>query len=287
MTIREANEFLVRRLTESGISNAAMESKWLLQEYCSIPGIRIITDRDKELSAEAEARVAEAADRRCSGEPVQYILGSQDFGGFSYSVGNGVLIPRPETELLVSYAERILADYPSLPVLDICSGSGCIGLSVAESGFCKEVFLVEKSAEAFSYLKKNADKSSVSRSGVSIHPILADAFDDETVTGLPERCILLSNPPYIPSDEIASLQKEVRFEPVMALDGGNDGLDFYRLIARKYLSRMEGFVGVECGEGQSRQIADIFSPYCTDVDFTVDFNGTERCVTAKVKGNLK
>ena len=205
--------------------------------------------------------------RRGAGEPLQYILGEWEFYGLRFAVGPGVLIPRPETEMLVELA---LERKPAT-VLDLCAGSGCVGLSVAHHCPEAQVHLVELSDQAMPYLRKNA----ASYPNATIHQ--ADIFHCQL--SIVNCSLILANPPYVPTAEIPRLSREVRQEPALALDGGADGLAFYREIAQTWLPRLKpgGMLAVECGEGQAEQIAELLGGH---TEILRDFNAIGRVVTA-------
>jgi len=189
------------------------------------------------------AALEELALRRGEGEPLQYLLGEWEFYSLPFAVGPGVLIPRPETELLVDLALDYLGDKPAPSVLDLCSGSGCVAVALKKHRPAARVTAVERSPEAFVYLTKN-----IAINDVAVEALLADA----TVYRPPEPVdLIVSNPPYIPRGELAGLQAEVRREPELALDGGADGLDFYRCFARLRPSLRPG--GRICLEVGARQ----------------------------------
>ncbi len=214
--------------------------------------------------------------RRKNGEPLQYILGKWDFYDLTFSVGEGVLIPRPETEMLVDFALEKLKDIPNPVIYDLCSGTGCIGLTIAKHRKDATVYLLEKERNALRYLLKN--KVDLKLDNVNV------IFDDLFTVDLslfPEADLILSNPPYINSDEIAELQREVLFEPSTALDGGNDGLDFYRCLADRWCNKVKrnGFMAFECGEEQSKAIIDYFYGKFIESNVIFDFNNIDRIVT--------
>jgi len=217
-------------------------------------------------------------ERRRAGEPLQYILGEWEFYGLTFSVGPGVLIPRPETEMLVAIAVEYLSDIPGGPqatptVFDLCAGSGCVGFALAHHCPNAKVYLIELSEKALPYLRRNA------ASYPNAEIISADILNCQLSN---IKCqLILSNPPYVKSDEISALSAEVRQEPRMALDGGADGLGFYRVLAEKWLPSLApgGLLACECGEGQAGAIAAMFAPYSTEI--LKDFNGIERVVTAR------
>ena len=220
--------------------------------------------------------VEDAVIHRKNGEPLQYILGKWDFYDLTYNVGKGVLIPRPETETLVDFALEKIKDVKSPVIYDLCAGSGCIGLTIAHHRKDAKVYLLEKEDGALKYLKINKEKYNLGNAQI----IQGDLFNID-FSQIPQADVILSNPPYIPASEIDGLQKEVHFEPVTALDGGIDGLDFYRCIAQKWISQVKkgGYVALECGEEQSVDIISLFSGKYSEKQVIYDFNNIDRIVT--------
>lgn len=190
--------------------------------------------------------------RRAAGEPVQYILGEWEFMGLDFKVGPGVLIPRPETEQLAEQAIESLRGRPKCRVLELCGGSGCIAVSVAKALPAADITVLELSPDAMRYLREN-----IARHGVkNVTAIRGDALCPPPEIAGPYDAIL-SNPPYIASGELAHLQKEVQKEPVMALDGGGDGLKFYRGFNTIYPKMLApgGLLLYETGEEQGEAVA--------------------------------
>lgn len=217
--------------------------------------------------------------RRINGEPLQYIVGRWDFYGFNFEVGDGVLIPRPETENLVEYVLSELKNVKNPIVFDLCSGSGCIGLTIAKLRSDSTVYLFEKEDKAFSYLMKNF-KSFGIKNAV---PMKCDITDLD-LTKLPKADALVSNPPYIKTEEIPLLQSEVQREPQSALDGGKDGLQFYKCIFLKWLSKVKkgGLIAVECGDGQSNDVISLFNGSISEKKVIFDFNNIDRIVAFRI-----
>lgn len=274
MTVAELLKKGRALLEEKGIDNSANEARWIFEAVFECGREYAVFHAEEEAEKSKAAEYTEKLDQRAAGAPVQYVIGSWDFYGECFSVGEGVLIPRPETELLVDFACDYLKDKSNSVVLDLCSGSGCIGLSVARLNPNAKVFLVEKSADAMKYLSLNAKSFNLP----NVKIICGDIFDGFEAFDIPKPDLILSNPPYINSDEIAGLQSEVLLEPAMALDGGKDGLDFYRAIAEKWLPYCGGAIAVECGEGQADSIKVIFSKQCAEIYSVKDFNEIERMV---------
>ena len=217
--------------------------------------------------------------RRKNGEPLQYILGKWDFYDLTFSVGEGVLIPRPETEILVDFALEKLKDIKNPVIYDLCSGSGCIGLTIAKHRKDSKVYLLEKEENALKYLLKNKEDLKLD----NVIVVNDDLFTVD-LSFFPECDLILSNPPYIMSDEIADLQQEVHFEPLSALDGGADGYDFYRCLSERWSCKVKngGFMAFECGEDQSNHIIELFDGKYIESNIIFDFNNIDRVVTFRI-----
>lgn len=216
--------------------------------------------------------------RRLLGEPLQYILGEWEFYGIPMLVGPGVLIPRADTEIAVEKAIELLKGKNAPRVLDICAGSGCIGITIAKTSNAKVSFL-EKSDEAIQYLEKNLELNEVCgkvyKADALEQPPMAENFD-----------LIISNPPYIKTADLGSLQKEVQFEPKMALDGGEDGLIFYREIAKNYkpLINYGGSLVFEIGFDEADEVSKILeNEGFKDVKAIRDYGGNMRVVIGTVK----
>ncbi len=274
MKIKEILAESTAVLSESGVENSVNEARWIFETAFECGRDYAVLYGESEADSVKAERFAEMIKSRCEGVPVQYVIGEWDFYGETFKVGAGVLIPRPETEMLVDFALNYLSDKKNPVVFDLCAGSGCIGLSVAKNRPDAKVFLLEKSDEAFRYLSENKKLLGCDNAQI----ISGDLFDGFDGFDLPEPDLILSNPPYIESAEIPFLQKEVQREPSMALDGGKDGYDFYRALAQKWLPFCKGAIAVECGEGQTETIENLFTAECARVYSENDFNGIGRMV---------
>lgn len=274
MTIQHLLEKGKTILKNNNIDNFLNEARWIFESAFDCGRDYIVFHSDESADCEKSVRFLEMINRRASGEPVQYVIGSWDFYGETFYVGNGVLIPRPETELLVDFALDYLKDKSNPVILDLCSGTGCIGLSVAKNLPSSKVILVEKSEKAFSYLQKNLERFGCE----NVTAVKGDIFRGFDCFDIPKPDLILSNPPYIESSEIATLQSEVLLEPSMALDGGEDGLDFYRAINEKWLPYCIGAVALECGEDQAEAIEGMISSFCGNTQVLTDFNDIKRTV---------
>lgn len=242
------------RLAAVGCEDAAFDARCLLEDLGGLP--RGHAADDTPLTAEQETVLDTALAQRAAGRPLQYILGQWDFLALTLKVGEGVLIPRPDTELLCEVAADNLRGKTAPRVLDLCAGSGCVGLGVASLCPSAQVTAVELSADALPYLRENVSRYSQYAVTVRQGDVLADfaAFDGPYDA-------ILSNPPYIPTADLPTLQREVRHEPNMALDGAADGLTFYRTIAEHWCGKLapDGFCAVEVGVGQADDVAALFA----------------------------
>lgn len=277
MTISELEKLGSQKLRASGKENSDFDARCLLEFVLNLNPTQYLLNRSEEVDSVCAEKFLSLVERRSNGEPLQYILGKWEFMGLPFYVGEGVLIPRPETEMLVEYALDFLKDKKNPVVIDLCSGSGCIAISVAKHLPNAKVYAVEKSDLAFPYLKKNIWLNCV----FNVSAVHGDIFDRTLLSDI-KPDLILSNPPYIRSSEIASLQSEVRNEPSMALDGGEDGLIFYREIANGWLDRLGtgGAIAVECAEDQTEDIIRMFSEKTQYAEAFNDLSGLPRTVTA-------
>lgn len=276
MTIKELYTYCSDELsfTECG----DFEAMCIFNDILGFTKSQILLNNQSVTSYHLE-KINDVINRRKKGEPLQYILGKWDFYDLSFSVGEGVLIPRPETEILVDFALEKLRNVKNPVVYDLCSGSGCIGLTIAKHLKDSEVFLLEKDDKALKYLLKN--KEDLKLQNVTV--INDDLFTVD-LSLFPECDLILSNPPYVMTDEIDNLQKEVLFEPLTALDGGRDGYDFYRCLSERWCSKVKknGYMAMECGEEQSKQIIELFNGKYNESNIIFDFNNIDRVVTFRI-----
>ncbi len=276
MTLNELFTYCSNQLSFGDCGN--FETQCIFEDILKIKKEKIYC-KDLIVSEEDIQIVDNIINRRKAGEPLQYILGNWDFYDMTFSVGKGVLIPRPETELLVDFALEKLKNIQNPIVYDLCAGTGCIGLTIAKHLPQSKVYLLEKEQAAFEYLNKNTQNHKLDNVKLLNDDLFTIDLDE-----LPMADIIISNPPYIPSSEILDLQKEVLFEPVSALDGGNDGLNFYRCLASKWCSKVKknGFLAFECGDGQSDDIIEIFDGKFVENNVIFDFNNIDRIVTFRI-----
>jgi len=265
-------------LEEADKENAGFDARTLLEFVLNCSTTEFMMNRHKDAKSKVVIEYLSLIRRRALGEPPQYILGEWEFMGNKFKVGKGVLIPRSETELLVDYAEKFLKNIDNPVVFDLCSGSGCIAVSVAKLFPDSTVYAVEKSEEAFGFLTENIKLNKVK----NVKAILGDITNDSVLSDI-NADLILSNPPYIKSDDINLLDIEVRNEPRMALDGGENGYFFYNILATKWIQKLNknGAVAVECAEDQADEISQMFFLRKTRPTIINDLSGFPRVVTGE------
>jgi release factor glutamine methyltransferase len=265
-------------LADKGVENSRLEAEWLLCDALGMDRVGLYVNFDKPLSDSELAACRALVARRARREPLQYILGSQDFYGLDFEVSPGVLIPRHDTEVLVEEARKRCP--AGATILDIGVGSGCIAVALATSCPGAQVYGVDLSSKALELASRNANRHGVTvklSHGSLYEPFEGRAFD-----------LIVSNPPYIPTADLAGLQPEVRdFEPREALDGGVDGLDYYRRIisaAPDFLER-DGWLLLEVGVDEASDVSAIFTATGKfhELFSACDEGGIERVVGGRKK----
>ncbi|MBQ8209317.1 MAG: peptide chain release factor N(5)-glutamine methyltransferase [Clostridia bacterium] len=214
----------------------------------------ILISPERELDKNKLNRFDALVEKRAGGYPLQYIIGEWDFYGYTFKVNEGVLIPRPETEQIVYEANKFLKNKKNAVVFDLCTGSGCIGLSVAANNPQCKVYLFDISPAALDCSRENTALLSLE----NVTVLDCDIFSGFN-GNLPLPDVILSNPPYVTEEEFVSLQREIFFEPKEAIVAEGDGLCFYRAICEKWLPKLKngGFYMLESGEGQPESICSI------------------------------
>lgn len=279
MTLEEAYRAGRRLLEEAGNESPAFDASALFEKAFGLSRQQRILHSPEPADDETLREYLSLAGERAAGRPLQYILGTWPFLGLELEVGEGVLVPREETELLVRTAARMLAGTPEPRILDLCSGSGAVALGAAFLLPGARVAAAEKFEAAFSYLEKN-----VKRTGLAVEPLRLDVLDPASAGRFRGLDCIVSNPPYVESGELPRLQAEVRREPSEALDGGADGLRFYRAIARNWVPALRpgGILAAEVGEGQSHAVAALFAAAgIGNLETQEDFNGIPRIVAGR------
>lgn len=267
-TIRRAILWTADYLEGKGADSPRTDADVLLADALGVDRLRLLLDFDKPLTPDELASYRQRIERRAAGEPTAYILGHREFYGRDFQVDPRVLVPRPETEGLVELALRDLPEHAR--VLDLCAGSGCVGLTIAAERPGARVDLVELEPGAAEVANANAAGLGVAD---RCRILVGDLF--APVDGESPYDLIVSNPPYVPSGEIPGLAREVRREPHLALDGGNDGLVLVRRIvagARRHLLP-GGRVAIELSLGQPAIVAGLlrdagFAEARAEQDFT-------------------
>ncbi len=261
MTVRAAEQRIAALLEPIAGEDARLEASFLLRANGFHSPYREIADTDMKA---LEPLIA----RRLSGEPLQYVLGEWEFYGLPFHVNRSVLIPRPDTETLVEAARKLLTD-GRRDVLDLCCGSGCIGIALAVCANAR-VTAADISAEALALTERNAE-----RNGVPVTTVQSDLF--ENVEGTFD--LIVSNPPYLSRDEMDGRDLSLRYEPALALDGGVNGLDFYRRIAKEYRQYLKpgGTLLLEIGMTQKEAVEALFE----NSECISDYGGRPRVIAVR------
>lgn len=277
MTIFEAYNHTKQKLKAAGIQDFVYEAKIIIKHITGLNNSQILTEYSKDLTEFQQNNLTAILRQREIRYPLQYILGEWDFYKYKFKVGVGVLIPRSDTEVLVEECAEFLKDKPSPKVLDLCAGSGCIGISLAKDFPDSAVVLVEKYTEALRYIEQNVELNSAQNTYVLQGDIFEGTANSECYD------LIVSNPPYIPPEEMSITSPEVKFEPETALLGGDDGLDFYRAIINNYKKSLkpQGMLAFEVGINEAQRVKSMLMDQGFDnIKIVKDFNEIERVVTA-------
>ena len=271
-----------QQLRKAGIEAATLEARELVCFGTGKNREELARDGSLYASPDLERRVRDLVERHLQGEPVAYLIGEWEFYGLPLDISSDVLIPRPDTEVLAEQAIEYIQTLEDCRVLDLCAGSGCIGLAVASQAPKARVVLGELSDSALRICRQN-----IRRNGLSgrVVPFCVNAL------AKPERHLgefqcIVSNPPYIPRHELEGLQREVQYEPRMALDGGESGLDFYEryLADAVNLLKPGGSVHFEIGEGQGEALRRLMSDFGFEgVEIGKDLSGRDRYASALLR----
>jgi release factor glutamine methyltransferase len=306
--IQKSTEFLGKKNVES----PRLQTELLLAHLLKMPRMKLYLNFERALTTAETDALRELIKRRSQREPLQHITGSTSFCGYEMVVNRNVLVPRPETELLAELGWQFLIALPKQSedgsaVLDFCTGSGCIAIALAVKCPSAKIVATDISADALTLAKENAARNNVAE---RIEFLQGDSFaalkdgwgERPREPGLAENQLgsrrrsphqfdlIISNPPYIPSAEIETLEPEVRdFDPRLALDGGADGLEFYRLIASqaKAFLKLGGKVMVEFGDGHAGAVSKIFETQKWIVEAVKeDYSQRARILIANCSGAL-
>ncbi len=274
MQIQEILSSTIKQLNSNNVEEPNNKAKRLLAFVLNVPKEFLIINDNKELNKKQEVKYKKCIERLIKGEPIQYIIGKQEFMGIDLIVTNDVLIPQPDTEILVEETIKVAKQYDKPKILDLCTGSGAIAIAIKKCIPEAEIVASDLSSKALR-IANNNDRTK------KIRFILSDLFEN-----INEKFdIIVSNPPYIKTEEIKTLSKEVQNEPLMALDGGQDGLYFYEKIikqANSYLNQ-NSYLCLEIGENQKNEIIKKiqYNGKYTNIQTYKDLGGNDRVITCK------
>ena len=277
MTVRALIKDGATRLAAAGVPDPRLDAEYLLAEALHAPRLNLLLSMETAVPPAAAEQFENSLHRREKREPLQYILGSQPFFGLTLTVTPDVLIPRGDTEALCEWALDTLPRAAPAQVLDLCTGSGALAIAIRHERPQAQVTAADISPAALAVARQNACALHVAVrfvQGDLFAPVAGQVFD-----------LIVSNPPYIPTGDLSGLQLEVQFEPSLALDGGADGLDFYRRILRdapRYLST-EGRLGLEIGDGEADAVAAMMASDFEDIRTLCDLGGRTRVVAGRKK----
>lgn len=268
-----------KMLTQAGIDEAELDARYILEYITGLNSAQYFIHSEDIIEKNKAEEFFRLIERRSKRIPLSYVIGTRDFFGLTFKVDENVLIPEQETELLV---EEVIKHSEGKSVLDMCTGSGCIAISIALFGKPSKVAASDISEKALEVARENA--KSLKAGEISF--IQGDMFENVT----DKFDIIVSNPPYIETGEIDELMPEVRdYIPRLALDGDIDGLKFYRIISKEAVKKLNknGRIFYEIGYNQSRAVAPILLENgFTDVKIMKDYSGLDRIVMAKLDEKL-
>ena len=266
------------RFRRAGVFDPDRAARELLCAACGKTREELVRDGRLYMPPEAERAADDLARRHLAGEPVAYLIGEWEFYGLPLDISRAVLIPRPDTEALAARAIEAAEGFAEPRVLDLCAGSGCVGLAIAKHVPNARVVLGELDEEALKVCRQNIRRNALS---ARVSAVCADALEKPS-RQLGEFHVIACNPPYLDRADMDNLQPEVRREPALALFGGPDGLDFYRRIAREAQNYLApgGVMLLEVGQGQAPAVGEMFSPWAACAAHR-DLNGIERVVEAR------
>lgn len=274
MTYREAVEFGCGILQEAGIEETKLDARLLLEMACKVDRNFYYLHAQEDMTEEQQAEYKSILKKRAERIPLQYITGEQEFMGLKFFVNSSVLIPRQDTETLVEEALKVIR--PGMEVLDICTGSGCILISILKNVPNVKGVATDISKQALNVAKENA----------KLNEVTAEFERSDLFSNIQKQFdVIVSNPPYIKTEEISKLMPEVRdFEPVEALDGKEDGLFFYRKLLEGSTEHLkeEGYLMLEIGYDQGEEVSKMMQQAgFREIKVIKDLAGLDRVVTGK------
>ncbi len=289
MTVLEGIQKSAEFLGKKGVESPRLQAELLLAHVLKLPRMKLYLNFERVLANAETDAFRELVKRRSQREPLQHITGSTSFCGFEITVNRHVLVPRPETELLAEAGWKWLGEKrkaeTNTTVLDFGTGSGCIAIALAGKCLDAKIIAVDVSKDALAVATQNAERNNVAARIEFTHGNSLAAL--QALQSAPPFDLIVSNPPYIPTAEIETLEPEVRdYDPRGALDGGADGLDFYRQFAAEAqpFLRADGRIMLEFGDGQAAAIKEIFEQQNWIVEaIREDYTGRQRILIAQLK----
>ena len=274
MNIKEVLEQAITKLKENNLEEVNIKARRLLAFTLNVSKEYLIINSNLEIAEENIKQYNSNIEKIIEGEPIQYIIGKQEFMGIEFNVNKNVLIPQPDTEILVEKTVEILKEYTEPKVLDLCTGSGAIAISIAKYVPKAKVSASDISQEALKVAQENDKENKVNFIHSNLFENITDKFD-----------AIVSNPPYIKTEEIKRLSKEVQSEPNIALDGGQDGLYFYKKIIEQATEYLEenGYLCLEIGEDQRKEVVNLIkqSGNYKDIKTYKDLGENDRVIISK------
>ncbi len=275
MNIFEAYNHCKKTLEKAGIEDYAFESRQIIRHLTGYSNAQILSKYQEKLSKFKESNLTVILRQREIRYPLQYALGEWSFFGRDYFVGPGALIPRQDTETLVDKALEFLKAHPSAAALDLGTGTGCIGITLACQNKQAKIDLLEKYEVAAEYAKKNISRNNADNAALHIGDIFEGTLSENKYD------LIVSNPPYIPENEMSQTSPEVKYEPETALLAADSGLEFYKAIINNYKNSLNdnGMMAFEVGKGEAEAVAELMTEAgFTDVGTKSDYNGICRVV---------
>jgi release factor glutamine methyltransferase len=282
-TVRDALAWTVEYFERSGVDEPRRSAEWLLSAATGLSRVELYAHHDRPLTDSERASYRAAIERRAAGEPLQYVTGEMPFRHIVVKVCPGVFIPRPETEVLVDEALSAMGEAPEPVVIDLCTGSGAVAVSIAGEQPGVRVWATDVSPLAVDVASENAERCGVSD---RVRVLGGDLFGP-----LPQELrgrvdVVVANPPYIPTSDLETLPREVAgFEPARALDGGVDGLDLVRRIADESRSwlRPGGALVIETDTNRAKDAAELMAAWYEGTRVVADLTGRDRIAIGRTQ----
>jgi len=275
MTIFEAYNTTKQKLQKAGIEDFVFEAKQIIKHITGLNATQILTEYQKKLTAFQENNLTALLRQREIRYPLQYIFGEWEFYGRPFYVGPGVLVPRADSETVVEACLEYLQHIKEPKILDLCTGSGCIGITLALEKYDSEVSLLEKYDEAYRYAEKNIVRNEAVNTAIYKGDIFLGDLSDSKYD------LIVSNPPYIPENEMKDISPEAEFEPVNALFANDNGLEFYKAVCENYKNSLKpnGMLCFEVGIGKADAVSQILRDNgFAKITVKKDLNSVDRAV---------